>query len=157
VSSPTADRADLAATLRWWTLFLGVLQVSIGCVVAFIPASAVPWYRGLLMAHLAYTANGVLMIVLGLLVREMRLGAGALRAWFAALQVGTWTNGTAGLVAAFAGASSKYLPSLNEKFPAPNGADHPVVGGLLVVCGLAMAVGLVLTLVGLARARVRSA
>ena len=45
------------------------------------------------MAHIEFTANGVLMVALGLLLAELELGPTALKLWFGALQVGTWTNG----------------------------------------------------------------
>jgi hypothetical protein len=104
------------------------------------------------MAHVEFTANGVLMIALGLLARELRLSAGAWRVWFATLVVGTWTNGAAGLVGAFAGQSSTLMPTLNQNFPAPGGADNPVVTGLLLVCGVTIVIALVLTAAGLVRA-----
>jgi len=133
-----------------WILLIGVAQILFGCLVGFIPPTAVGWFRGIVMAHIEFTANGVLMIVVGLLAREMRLGAMALKIWFATLVVGTWTNGLAGLFGAFAGQSSPLMPTLNEKFPAPGGLDNPIVTGLLVVCGLTIVAALVLTLAGLA-------
>ena len=142
----------LKARVRRWTLLLGVCQVAFGCLVGFIPPTAVPWFRGIVMSHIEYTANGVLMVAFGFLVPELRLGAPALKAWFATLQIGTWTNGTAGLVGAFLGASSPLMPTLNEKFPPPNGAMNPMVTGLLQLCGVTMMVALALTIVGLARA-----
>ena len=68
---------SLREQLRRWVLVIGVAQVLFGCLVGFIPPTAVPWFRGIVMAHIEYTANGVLMAVVGLLAREMRLGAGA--------------------------------------------------------------------------------
>ena len=127
---------NLKARMRRWTLFLGVLQVTFGCVVGFIPPTAVPWFRGIVMAHIEFTANGVLVVVLGLLLSELELGTAALWVWFATVQIGTWTNGAAGLIGAFIGYSSKLMPTIIEKFPAPNGLDHPVTSGLLLVCGV---------------------
>ena len=144
---------DLKTKLRRWTLFLGVLQVTFGCVVGFIPPPAVPWFRGIVMAHIEFTANGVLVVVLAFLLSEMELGSKALWTWFAALQIGTWTNGAAGLAGAFIGYSSKLMPTINEKFPAPNGLDHPVTTGLLLVCGVTDVIALGLTLTGLLRKR----
>jgi hypothetical protein len=144
---------DLKAKLRRWTLFLGVLQVTFGCIVGFIPPPAVSWFRGIVMAHIEFTANGVLVVVLAFLLSEMELGPKALWTWFAALQVGTWTNGAAGLTGAFIGYSSKLMPTINEKFPAPNGLDHPVPTGLLLVCGVTVLIALGLTLTGLLRKR----
>jgi hypothetical protein len=143
---------DVRARVRQWTLFLGVLQITVGCIVGFIPPTAVAWYRGIVMAHIEFTANGVLMIVFGLLSGALGLGSGALRAWFATLQIGTWANGAAGVAAAFLGASSKLMPTLNEKFPPPNGTDHPLVTGTLMVCGITILAALFLTLYGLLRA-----
>ncbi len=137
--------------LRRWTLLLGVLQITAGCVVGMVPPDAVPWFRGIVMAHITYTANGVLLVVFALIVHDLQLGRRALWAWFVALQLGTWTNGTAGLVGALMGSSAWMLPTLNEKFPAPHGAENPVVAGLLLTCAAGMLVGLGLTLVGLVR------
>ena len=144
---------ELKTKIRRWTLLLGVLQVTVGCMVGFIPPTAVPWFRGIVMAHIEFTANGVLMIALGFLLAEMELGALALKAWFATVQIGTWTNGAAGLVGAFIGYSSKLMPTINEKFPAPNGLDHSATTGLLQVCGITIMIALLLTLAGLLRKR----
>jgi hypothetical protein len=145
----TTNMDRLKGTLRHWTLMLGVLQITIGCMVGFIPPSAVAWFRGIVMAHIEFTANGVLMIVFGFLLRELRLGPSTLKAWFATLQIGTWTNGAAGVVAAFIGASSKLMPTINEKFPPPYGTDNSIVSGLLQLCGVTILLALLLTLYGL--------
>lgn len=147
------DIDSLKANLRRWTLLLAVLQITVGCVIGFIPPSAVAWFRGIVMAHIEFTANGVLMIAFGFLVKELRLNPTALKAWFATLQIGTWTNGSAGLAAAFIGSSSKLMPTLNEQFPPPHGADSPVVTGILQLCGVAIIVALLLTIYGLLRSR----
>src|SRR5712691_12967796 len=97
----TTDSDILKSNLKRWTLVLGVLQITVGCIVGFIPPSAVAWFRGVVMAHIEFTANGVLMVVFGFLVKELRLSPAALKVWFATLQIGTWTNGAAGLVAGF--------------------------------------------------------
>ena len=144
--------ATLQEQLRRWVLLIGVAQVLFGCLVGFIPPTAVSWFRGIVMAHIEFTANGVLMIGIGLLAREMRLGPSAWWAWFVALLIGTWFNGAAGLVGAFAGQSSQLMPTVNQSFPAPGGAASPVVTGLLMVCGAMIVVALVLTIIGLARA-----
>ena len=132
---------------------LGVLQITVGCVVGFIPPSAVEWFRGIVMAHIEFTANGVLMVAFALLVRELRLSALALKVWFATLQIGTWTNGAAGVAAAFLGASSKLMPTINEKFPPPHGTDNPLVSGTLQLCGVTIMVALLFTLYGLLRSK----
>jgi hypothetical protein len=152
----TGDSENLKAVVRRWTLWLGVLQITVGCAVGLIPPSAVAWFRGIVMAHIEFTVNGILMVAVGLVVRELRLRPAALRAWFATLQVGTWTNGTAGLAAAFIGASSALMPTLNEKFPPPHGTDHPIVSGLLLVCAVTILAALLLTLYGLWPSRVRA-
>lgn len=144
---------ELPARLRRWTLFLGVLQITVGCALGFIPPTAVAWFRGIVMAHIEFTANGILMIAFGFLVPELRLGPVALRFWFAMLQLGTWTNGAAGVAAGFLGASSKLMPTLNEKFPPPYGDNHPLVTGSLTVCGVTMMIALLLTLYGLWRGK----
>ena len=149
--STESDR--LKATLRRWTLLLGVLQITVGCAVGFIPPTAVAWFRGIVMAHIEFTANGVLMVAFGFLVMELGLGPSALKVWFATLQLGTWTNGGAGLAAAFSGASSKLMPTLNEKFPPPHGTDDPIVTGLLTACGVTVMVALLITLYGLLRSK----
>jgi len=147
--------SELKSRLRRWTLLLGVLQITVGCVIGLIPPSAVPWFRGIVMAHIEYTANGVLMVAFGFLVQELRLGPGALKAWFTTLQLGTWSNGTAGLVGALLGSSSTLMPTLNEKFPPPHGVDSLAVTGLLQLCAITVMIALVLTLIGLARASSR--
>jgi hypothetical protein len=149
----TEELDSLKERLKRWTLILGVLQITVGCIVGFIPPSAVAWFRGIVMAHIEFTANGVLMIAFGFLVREMRLSSLGLKIWFATLQAGTWTNGAAGVAAAFIGASSPLMPTLNEKFPPPSGTSNPVVSGLLQVCGVTIMVALLITLYGLLRSK----
>lgn len=145
----TAERNEFQETLRRWTVFLGVLQVTAGCVVGLIPPSAVAWFRGIVMAHIEFVINGILMIVLGLVVRELRLSRGTLKVWFVTLQIGTWLNGVTGVAAAFLGASSKLMPTINEKFPPPNGVESRFILGLLLVCVAAILPALGLTLYGL--------
>jgi hypothetical protein len=147
------DIDSLKATLRRWTLLLGVLQITVGCLIGFVPPSAVAWFRGIVMAHIEFTANGVLMVAFGFLVKELHLNPTALKTWFATLQIGTWTNGAAGFAAAFIGSSSKLMSTLNEKFPPPHGVDSPVVTGLLQLCGATIMAALLLTLYGLLRSR----
>ena len=69
------DVESLREQLRRWVLLIGVAQVLFGCLVGFIPPTAVSWFRGIVMAHIEFTANGVLMIVVGLLARELQLSA----------------------------------------------------------------------------------
>lgn len=152
----TQDLAQLKSRLRRWALILGVLQITVGCLRGFIPPTAVQWFRGILMSHIEYTANGILMVVFSFLVPELRLQSTALKVWFATLQIGTWTNGTAGLVGALIGYSSMLMPTINEKFPAPHGADHPAVTGLLQLCGVTIVMALLMTLSGLLRSNASS-
>lgn len=147
----TTDIDSFKANLRRWVLLLGVLQITVGCMVGFIPPSAVAWFRGIVMAHIEFTANGVLMIVFGFLVQELHLNPTALKVWFVTLQIGTWANGAAGVAAAFIGSSSKLMPTLNEKFPPPHGIDSPLVTNLLLLCGVAIIMALLLTIYGLLR------
>jgi hypothetical protein len=149
----TTDGDRSRDTVRRWTLVLGVLQITIGCMVGLIPPSAVAWFRGIVMAHIEFTANGVLMIAFGFLVPELRLGPTALKAWFAMLQIGTWTNGGAGVAAAFTGASSSLMPTINEQFPPPHGTDSALVSGLLQLCAVTILAALLMTLYGLLRSR----
>jgi hypothetical protein len=149
----TTDVDALKANIKRWTLILGVLQIMVGCMVGFIPPSAVAWFRGIVMAHIEFTANGVLLVAFGFLVRELYLSPVALKVWFATLQIGTWANGAAGVAAAFIGASSKLMPTINEKFPPPHGTDNPIVSGLLQLCGVTIMVALLFTLYGLLRSR----
>jgi hypothetical protein len=149
----TTDIDSLKANLGRWTLILGVLQITVGCMVGFIPPAAVAWFRGIVMAHIEFTANGVLMVAFGFLVRKLHLGPAALKVWFATLQIGTWTNGAAGVAAALLGASSRLMPTITEKFPPPHGTDNPIVTGTLLLCGVTIMVALLLTLYGLIRSR----
>ena len=149
----TTDIDSLKANIKRWTLILGVLQITVGCVVGFIPPSAVAWFRGIVMAHIEFTANGVLMVAFGFVVMELRLSPAALKVWFATLQIGTWANGAAGVAAAFIGASSKLMPTINEKFPPPHGTDNPIVSGSLKLCGVTIMVASLLTLYGLLRSK----
>jgi len=145
----TTNPDSLKESIRRCTLFLGVLQITVGCAIGFIPPSAVAWFRGIVMAHIEFTANGILMVAFAFLVRELRLGPMALKVWFVMLQIGTWTNGAAGVAAAFIGASSKLMPTLNEKFPPPHGTDNPIVTGSLTICGVTIMIAMLLTLYGL--------
>jgi len=145
----TSVEESIRANIRRWTLLLGVLQITVGCMIGFIPPDAVAWFRGIVMAHIEFTANGVLMIAFGFLVNEMRLSLGMLKLWFAALQIGTWTNGAAGFAGAIVGSSSALMTTINQKFPPPHDLDNAVVTGLLTICGVGMMVVLLLTLYGL--------
>jgi hypothetical protein len=149
----TTDIDSFKLNLKRWVLLLGVLQITVGCIIGFIPPSAVAWFRGIVMAHIEFTANGVLMVAFGFLVNELRLSPTALKVWFATLQIGTWTNGAAGVVAAFSGSSSMLMPTLNEKFPPPHGVDSAAVTSLLQLCGITIILALLLTAYGLVRSR----
>ncbi len=145
--------STLQEKIRRWTLLLGVLQITVGCAVGFIPPTLVEWYRGIVMAHIELTINGILMVVLGLLVYELGLNRVALKVWFVTVQIGTWANGAAGVAGAFIGSSSPLMPTLNEKFPPPHGVDSALVTGLLQLCAVTIMAALLLTLFGLLRGR----
>jgi hypothetical protein len=57
------------------------------------------------------------------------------------------------VAAAFIGASSKLMSTMNEKFPPPNGTDSPIVTGSLKLCGVTIMAALLLTLYGLLRSK----
>ncbi|TAJ60969.1 MAG: hypothetical protein EPO58_04520 [Chitinophagaceae bacterium] len=143
----------LSERIRFVTLLLGVIQVTMGCLVGLIPPDAIAWYRGLVMAHIQFTANGVLLVVLGFLLREMVLSPLLLRLWFVSTQAGTWLNGVAGMIAAIIGQSSSQMPALNKAYPPPTAGSSVLVYTTLVLCGLLILLGLGLTVWGLVRAR----
>ncbi|MDP3129318.1 MAG: hypothetical protein Q8M81_12545 [Sediminibacterium sp.] len=144
---------SLSERIRFFTLLLGVIQVTMGCLVGLIPPDAVAWYRGLVMAHIQFTANGVLLVVLGFLLREMVLTPFQLRCWFISTQAGTWLNGIAGMIAAIIGQSSSQMPGLNKAYPPPTAGSSSLVYTTLVLCGLLILVGLGLTVWGLIKGR----
>jgi uncharacterized membrane protein HdeD (DUF308 family) len=74
----TSNLSTLQQTLKRWTLFLGVLQIATGCVIGLVPPSAVAWYRGMVMSHIEFVMNGIMMMAFGFLVSELALGARAL-------------------------------------------------------------------------------
>jgi len=88
-----ADIEAFKLSLRRWVLIIGISQVLFGCLVGFVPPTAVPWFRGIVMAHIEFTANGVLMTVAGLLIPELRLPRLLLHLWFWTLLIGTWRTG----------------------------------------------------------------
>lgn len=152
----TMNDEDLKSVLRKATLVLGVFQILVGCLIGLIPPSAVAWFRGIVMAHIEFTANGVLMVVFGFLIRELCLTPTLLKVWFAALQIGTWSNGTAGVIAAFLGTSSELMPTINAQFPPPNGTHSVIVSGLLKLCVVTIIAAILLTLYGLLRQEAKS-
>ena len=95
------------------------------------------------MAHIESTANGVLMVAFGFLVPYLRLNNAMLVVWFVTLQIGTWTNGVAGVAGAFSGGSSPLMPALDVKFPPPGGIDSATVTSLLQLCGVTIILALV--------------
>lgn len=146
------DQLDpLKAKLRFWAVLLGIAQVTFGCLIGLVPPNAVEYFRGIVSAHLEFTANGVLMIVLGLLATELYLNRFALKLWFVALLLGTSTNGFSGLASAFMGATSTLTPTMNASFPPPHGVGNPIAMGLLVTCAVSILTALFLTLIGWCR------
>ncbi len=148
----TDPAGQLKDALRRLTLLLGVAQITVGCLVGLVPPAAVPWFRGLVMAHVEYTGNGMLLVLLALLLPELRLGRTGLRSWFVALQCGTWLNGTAALLAGVVGRSSPLLSVASAASAPPRGTADTAVTTLLVAAAVCVLVGLALTLVGLGRA-----
>lgn len=145
--------SSFSERIRFYTLLLGVIQITVGCLVGLIPPDAIAWYRGLVMAHIQFTANGVLLVVLGFLLREMDLSRVQLRLWFISTQAGTWLNGIAGMMAAIIGQSSSQMPALNKAYPPPIAGSSVLVYTTLVLCGLLILVGLGLTVWGLIKGR----
>jgi hypothetical protein len=84
-------------------------------------------------------------------LREMLLGSVAMISWFVLLQIGTWLNGLSGIIAAYSGKTSPFLYTISILFPPPNGTDSPIVSACLLISGLAILLGLVITLIGLIR------
>ncbi len=148
-----ADIETFNLRLRRWVLIIGILQVLFGCLVGLVPPTAVPWFRGIVMAHIEFTSNGVLMTVMGLLASELHLPRLLLHLWLWTLLIGTWANGSSGVVAGFTGRSTMLLPTANQGFPPPHGVDNPFATALLLVSGFAIVVALLLTLAGLIRSR----
>jgi hypothetical protein len=56
-------------------------------------------------------------------------------------------------MAALIGASSKLMPTINEKFPPPHGNDNPIVSGSLTLCCVTIMAALLLTLYDLLRSK----
>jgi len=120
-------------------------------VIGLTPPPAVPYFRGIVMAHLEFTANGVLLIAIGTLVNEMQLTPLLWKIWFVSLQLGTWCNGASGVISAVTGATSQLSPTMNEKFPPPHGSNSSMAANSLLVCAIGILTGLMLTMVGLMR------
>jgi hypothetical protein len=141
------DKAHLE-NIRRWSILLGVFQILFGCLIGMTPPDAVPWFRGIVMAHLEFTANGVLIIVLTLLLKEMALNKTLLNMWFITLQLGAWANGASGIVVAVTGRSTPEMPTITASNPPPYGIGNPLATTLLILSGLAILVALTLSLIG---------
>ena len=148
------DTDRLKANLRRWTLILGVLQITVGCVVGFIPPSAVAWFRGIVMAHIEFTANGVLMVVFGLLVREICLSSEGIQ--------GVVRDAANGHVDERSSRSWWRLSSAHRRNSCrrpTRSSRRPTVPttrlfpASLLLCGVTIMVALLLTLYGLLRPR----
>ena len=63
------DIDSLKVNLKRWTLLLGDPQITRGCMIGFVPPSAMAWFRSIVMAHIEFTDNGVLMVAFGFLVK----------------------------------------------------------------------------------------
>ncbi len=131
---------------------IGLFQVLLGCVIGFIPPPAVLHFRSIVTAHIEFCVNGILLAVLGILTQWMQLSW----FWFFLLEItaylGTFCNGGAFLISAFTGFGTKLAPTVNEKFPFPNGTEggySELMTKVLLVCGVTVITSLILSLIGL--------
>jgi hypothetical protein len=130
----------------------GVGQVLLGCFIGCIPPPAVQHYRSIVTAHIEFTANGVLLCVLGLLMPNLNLGRGGKRFLEIMAYLGTVLNGSAFIVTAFTGFGTSLGHTTHQTFPFPKGIEGPIpnlVTGMLLGCGVTIIAALVTALVGL--------
>jgi hypothetical protein len=138
-------------------LVLGVAQVLLGCLIGFIPPTAVEHFRSLVTSHIEFTANGVMLGVLGLMYPYIRLGSGLLLVMELLAYVGTFSNGGAFVISAFTGSGTPLAVTVHKLFPFPQGLDGPwshVVTNCLMICGVTTVGALLLALIGLLRSEV---
>lgn len=53
----------LSAAVQHRAVLLGVAQVLFGCIIGFIPPTAVPHFRTIVAAHIEFCMNGLLQAV----------------------------------------------------------------------------------------------
>lgn len=141
-------------------MIIGLLQVLLGCFVGFIPPPAVLHFRSIVTAHIEFCVNGILLAVLGILTQFMELGSFSFAVMELTAYIGTFCNGGAFLISAFTGFGSNLAPTINEKFPFPNGIEggySTAMTSCLMCCGVAMVVSLILAIIGLAQYKPKKA
>ena len=135
-------------------IMMGVLQVLIGCIVGLIPPPAVVHFRSIVTAHIEFCFNGILLALMGLLTQYMALGSVSFFILEVTAYFGTFLNGSAFFISAFTGFGTKLSPTINEKFPFPNGIEggySDLMTTCLMTSGVTVITCLVISLVGLAR------
>ncbi len=134
-------------------IIIGVLQVLLGCIVGFIPPPAVLHFRSIVTAHIEFCVNGTLLAVLGILTQYMKLSSTSFTILELTSYTGTFCNGGAFLISAFTGFGTKLAPTVNEKFPFPNGVEggySDLMTNCLIVCGVTVIISLIFAIIGLA-------
>ena len=133
-------------------MILGVTQILLGCFIGFIPPPAVIHFRSIVTAHIEFCVNGILLTVLGILTQYMDLNPFLFFILEITSYLGTYCNGAAFLVSAFTGFGTKLAPTINEKFPFPQGIEggySTLMTNILMICGVNMVISLFLALIGL--------
>jgi hypothetical protein len=135
-------------------MIVGLAQVLLGCIVGFIPPPAVLHFRSIVTAHIEFCVNGILLAVLGILTQYMNLSVPLFSILEISAYLGTFCNGGAFLISAFTGFGTKLAPTVNEKFPFPNGVEggySDLMTNCLLVCGITIVTSLVISILGLSR------
>ena len=133
-------------------MVVGVFQVLLGCIVGLIPPPAVLYFRAIVTAHIEFCVNGTLLAVLGILTQYMSLSSGLFAVLELTAYLGTFCNGGAFLISGFTGFGTKLGPTINEKFPAPNGIEggySEAITNCLLVCAVTVIISLILSIIGL--------
>jgi hypothetical protein len=130
----------------------GIGMVLFGCFIGLIPPPAVQHFRSIVTAHIEFTANGMLLSILGLIMPYLNLGRGT--KFFLELTAywGTASNGGAFLISAFTGYGTELAPTVHKQFPFPNGIKgfySSMVTACLLSCGVTIIIALFLTVAGL--------
>lgn len=130
----------------------GIGQVLLGCLIGLIPPPMVPHFRSLVTSHIEFTANGMLLSILGIILPYLALSNMLLFVLEITAYLGTFCNGFAFVIAGFTGYGTPLAPTTHKQFPFPNGIEGPmsdIVTGCLFVCAVTIIVALSLTLIGL--------
>lgn len=133
-------------------MVIGVFQVLLGCVCGLIPPPAVLHFRAMVTAHIEFCVNGTLLAVLGILTQYMTLSSPLFALLELTAYLGTFCNGGAFVISAFTGFGTKLGPTVNEKFPPPNGTEggySETITNTLLVCAVTVIISLVLSMIGL--------